>query len=77
MIVYDLRCANGHVEEQWFDSIAEYENRAAVDEFECPRCGDRAIVRQVAAPRVNSGASAPTEFPCRQACALSGCMALD
>lgn len=78
MIVYDLRCSNGHVEEQWFESIEEYEARVAEKGVKCPRCADRAVVRLLAAPRISPRGSAEPLSPCgRAACPVGGCVAAD
>lgn len=77
MIVYDLRCANGHVFEEWFTSAAEYEDKAAAAELQCPECRDGTVSRAITAARVNAlpSISAP---PCgRQACNWGACQRAD
>lgn len=74
MIVYDFRCANGHVFEEWFSSRPEYERKVTSADLGCPRCGASEIVRVLTAPRVNTRPPAEPGIPCGQpACALGGC----
>ncbi|HVI99457.1 MAG TPA: DUF1178 family protein [Sphingomonas sp.] len=66
MIVYDLRCATGHVFEAWFGSSADYDDQRARGLVACPMCGDGDIEKAVMAPNVgakgNRGAvAAPAE----------------
>jgi hypothetical protein len=78
MIVYDLRCANGHIFEEWFNSAAEYEGKVAAANLECPRCGDTAVIKALTAPRINGGSSSALETPCgRESCGMTGCQMAD
>ena len=52
MIVFDLRCAGGHVFEAWFGSSADYEAQRGKALIACPMCGDTAIDKAVMAPNV-------------------------
>lgn len=52
MIVFDLRCASGHVFEAWFGSGADWEKQHAAGQVACPICGDGAIEKAVMAPAV-------------------------
>lgn len=61
MIVFDLRCAGGHVFEAWFGSSADWEDQRTRGLVQCPVCGDGEVVKAVMAPAVprkgnNSGA---------------------
>ncbi|WP_343527205.1 DUF1178 family protein [Sphingomonas sp.] len=64
MIVFDLRCGQGHVFEAWFGSSGAYAEQREQGRIECPMCGDRAIDKAVMAPQVaakgNTKADAPT-----------------
>lgn len=64
MIVFDLRCATGHVFEAWFGSSADYESQREQALVACPLCGDTAIDKAVMAPNVaakgNRRADAPS-----------------
>ena len=52
MIVFDLRCAGGHVFEAWFGSTADYDDQCARGLIACPLCGDAEIAKAVMAPAV-------------------------
>lgn len=62
MIVFDLRCGNGHVFEAWFGSSATYEEQAAAGQVRCPLCDSAQVGKAVMAPNIASkgGAAAPT-----------------
>ena len=60
MKVLDLRCAQGHGFEGWFASGDAFESQLAAGLVECPICGERDVVKLLAAPRLNlSGAQEP------------------
>ena len=63
MIVFDLRCAAGHVFEAWFASSAAYHEQRKGGRLDCPLCGSREIEKAVMAPAVsakgNSGPPVP------------------
>ena len=63
MFIVDLRCADGHDFEGWYDSRLEFDALRSSDEVTCPLCGTH-DVRQLlsATPFVsaNSATSAPT-----------------
>ncbi len=67
MIRYSLQCADGHGFEEWFDSMAEYDRRAAAGELACPDCGSGEVTKAITAPNVARGAAAPAP-----ACAATG-----
>jgi hypothetical protein len=64
MIVFNLKCSEGHAFEEWFASSAEYEAKTAADELACPECGDTHVAKGLSAPRINGGAQAPSVGPC-------------
>lgn len=77
MIVFDLKCGEGHVFEDWFASSAAFEDRVAAGDMQCPTCGDRHVTKALNAPRINGGAAAPPA-PCGlPACAAGGCQMTD
>jgi hypothetical protein len=39
MIIYDLRCENGHIFEGWFEDSQAYEDQNARCLVSCPVCG--------------------------------------
>ena len=53
MILYELRCANGHNFEAWFLNSATYDSQAKVGEVECPSCSDTVIEKAPMAPRLS------------------------
>ena len=63
MIVFDLKCAAGHVFEAWFANSAAYESQKAEGLLACPLCGtstvDKAIMAPNVAPKGNQRALAP------------------
>ena len=54
MIVFALKCANGHGFEGWFRDGATYEVQEAAGEVACPHCGSNRVAKDVMAPRLNS-----------------------
>lgn len=52
MIVFDLKCALGHVFEAWFGSSEDYEGQKARGLVSCPLCGNGEIDKAVMAPAV-------------------------
>lgn len=61
MIVFDLRCEEGHVFEAWFGSSEAFEEQRARGIVSCPICGDDSVEKAVMAPRLgargNSGSA--------------------
>ncbi|MCU0839765.1 MAG: DUF1178 family protein [Rhodospirillales bacterium] len=77
MIVFNLRCGQGHSFEEWFASSADYDEKAAASALSCPECGDGRVEKGLTAPRINGGAAQPVG-PCGQAaCAAGPCQMLD
>ena len=74
MIVYNMKCGEGHVFEAWFTSSDEYEAKAAEHALSCPECGGTDVVKGLPAPHVNGGASAPAPAigPCGMPCGSAG-----
>jgi hypothetical protein len=52
MIVFDLRCGEGHVFEAWFGSSSAYEDQRARGLVACPMCGSDEVGKAVMAPNV-------------------------
>ncbi|MFL0414615.1 DUF1178 family protein [uncultured Sphingomonas sp.] len=63
MIVFDLRCASGHVFEAWFGSSSAFEEQRERALVACPMCGDTAVVKAVMAPNVAPKGNARTPSP--------------
>jgi hypothetical protein len=55
MILFDLRCANGHDFEAWFRDGATYDQQAQASAVTCAICGDTRISKALMAPAVASG----------------------
>ena len=52
MILYELKCQDGHGFEAWFRDAATYDAQASAGEIACPVCGDTGIVKAPMAPRI-------------------------
>jgi hypothetical protein len=61
MIVFDLRCNDGHRFESWFQSGAAFDRQQAEGAIECPLCGSHAIAKAPMAPRLAHAAEAAGE----------------
>jgi hypothetical protein len=66
LIIFDLRCATGHVFEAWFGSSADYEAQQARGLVSCPICGAAEIEKAPMAPRL-AGKGAKGDEPDPQA----------
>ena len=55
MILFDLRCAKGHVFEAWFRDSASYDGQAKAGAVSCPACGSRKVEKAPMAPRIGKG----------------------
>lgn len=53
MILFDLRCADGHAFEAWFKDGATFDQQAAANEIACPICGGREVAKALMAPAVS------------------------
>ncbi len=52
MILYELKCQDGHGFEAWFRDGATYDAQASAGEIACPVCGNTGIVKAPMAPRI-------------------------
>lgn len=52
MIVYQLRCDNGHEFEAWFRDGATYDQQAKDGDIGCPHCSNTTISKAVMAPNI-------------------------
>lgn len=52
MILYQLKCSDGHAFEAWFKDSGTYEVQARDGEIACPYCGDQHISKAPMAPSV-------------------------
>jgi hypothetical protein len=53
MKVLNLRCANDHRFEGWFDSEDDFRSQQQKSLVQCPLCGDGAVAPLPSAPRLN------------------------
>jgi hypothetical protein len=60
MILYRLRCSEGHEFESWFKDSKTYERQEKKSLVGCPVCGASKVERAVMAPRLAKGAKAKT-----------------
>jgi hypothetical protein len=54
MILFDLRCKDGHAFEAWFRDGAAYEGQVAAGDLACPVCGSVEVSKALMAPAVSS-----------------------
>jgi hypothetical protein len=52
MIVYDLKCAQGHGFEAWFRDSAACDRQLAAGEVACPACGSAEVAKAPMAPNL-------------------------
>src|SRR5687768_10041329 len=52
MILFELRCSQGHAFEGWFRDGAAYEEQAAAGAIACAVCGDTGVSKALMAPAV-------------------------
>jgi hypothetical protein len=63
MIHYNLRCANGHGFESWFQSSSAYESQEKRKLVSCPVCGSTRVERAIMAPQIVSKKGRETATP--------------
>lgn len=63
MIRYALRCDRDHRFDSWFGSSADYDRLTAAGLVSCAVCGSSAVDKDLMAPGVATGASAPKAAP--------------
>lgn len=52
MIVFDLRCGNGHVFEAWFGSSDAFAEQRSAGQLACPMCGAADVDKALMAPGI-------------------------
>jgi hypothetical protein len=57
MILFELRCSQGHAFEAWFRDGAAYEQQATAGAISCAVCGDGSVTKALMAPAVATGAA--------------------
>lgn len=63
MILYQLKCTEGHQFEAWFKDAATYDVQCDEGGISCPYCGGNRISKAPMAPRLAKGVSAPEPVP--------------
>ncbi|HWC63207.1 MAG TPA: DUF1178 family protein [Rhizomicrobium sp.] len=58
MIVYSLRCKNGHEFEGWFRDSAAFDSQACDGTLCCPTCNSRRVEKAIMAPALAPGRQA-------------------
>ena len=58
MILYALRCANGHRFDSWFGSSADFDRLLAAGHLTCAVCGSGAVEKDLMAPGIGATAEA-------------------
>lgn len=61
MIVFDLKCGEGHRFEAWFRSSDDFETQCRDQVICCPVCSDAHIEKAPMAPAINSGERSESE----------------
>ena len=54
MIVFDLKCRNGHQFEAWFNSASNFERLRKTGHVACAVCGSTKVAKALAAPRIST-----------------------
>ena len=54
MILYELKCSNGHQFEAWFKDSVTYDHQEKRGEVECPICSDISVSKAIMAPAVST-----------------------
>ncbi len=54
MIVFDLKCRNGHLFEAWFNSAENFERLRKAGHVSCAVCGASKVEKALQAPRITS-----------------------
>ncbi len=63
MIVFDLKCEEGHQFESWFRSSSAYEEQRDAGFVECPYCGSSVVEKAPMAPNVAAKGNQKTSAP--------------
>ena len=58
MIVFDLKCSEGHIFEAWFNNTESFEEQKAKGMISCPYCSDN-LVSKVISPVTTKSSSQP------------------
>lgn len=67
MIVFDLKCRNGHLFEAWFNSASSFDKLHRAGHVACSVCGSPKVEKALNAPNISpskrKAAAAPAETP--------------
>lgn len=63
MILFDLKCSQGHRFEGWFRNNDAYEQQVASHALTCPICGDVQVEKAPMAPRIAKSGRSRDEAP--------------
>ena len=63
MILYDLRCKDGHQFEAWFRDSAGYDKQRKANAVLCPLCGSKKVEKALMAPAVAKKGNVRDETP--------------
>ena len=55
MILFDLKCENGHQFEAWFPSSSKYDDQIKRNLVTCPYCNTNKVKKSLMAPNINLG----------------------
>ena len=62
MILYDLKCENGHTFEAWFASSEQYEKQKKKKLINCPCCNSNKIKKSLMAPNLKGSKKSTLSF---------------
>ncbi len=71
MILFDVKCAKGHVFEAWFRDSTTADRQMVGRKLACPSCGNTKTAKAPMAPRIGKKGDKPTSPPAEMA-AMSG-----
>jgi len=63
MILYQLKCHQGHDFEAWFLNSAAYDSQQVSGDVSCPHCGTTDVAKAPMAPNIARGRSGEQEHP--------------
>lgn len=63
MILFDIKCSDGHVFEAWFQNNNAFEDQLENHLVECPLCGCTDITKSLMAPNISAGERKPDAAP--------------
>jgi hypothetical protein len=76
MIKYTLRCGEGHVFEDWFQSSSDFDRLTQEDSHACPECGSKEVKKTIMAPNVSTSPTNQPNCAASPSCGNMGCPAM-